>query len=391
MRDFGVLPPEVNSAQMYAGPGAGPLLASASAWDGLAVQLDAFAARYSSEMSGLQGQIWSGGASNAMTDAAAPYIAWITATAEQAASTAGQARSAAAAYEAAFGATVPPAVVAANRALLATLVVTNFLGQNTPAIAAAEADYAEMWAQDTAAMYGYAVSASAATMLTSFGQPPQTTNSAAQSSQVGAVSHAAATAAGHSQSTLSQLMSAAPQDFANTSVAEGSATQDSGTSASTPLLTAFADFDEMDGVTTAAYIVPKTGFQGGSFAIALDQSGSQAPVLPPIQGSGATAQTATPTGLSGQLLASVGRAAPVGKLSVPPSWTTATPVARPTNEPAGSGAPGRLFLPPWAEQTRIPSGMPAVGQVTGSTRGGGNAVFRMKDRRYRMPRPLVGG
>ena len=46
--------------------------------------------------------------------------------------------------------TVPPAVVAANRAQLATLVATNVFGQNTPAIAATEAQYAEMWAQDAA-------------------------------------------------------------------------------------------------------------------------------------------------------------------------------------------------------------------------------------------------
>ena len=52
--------------------------------------------------------------------------------------------------------TVPPAVIAANRTLLMTLIATNVLGQNTAAIAAAETDYAEMWAQDVGAMYGYA-------------------------------------------------------------------------------------------------------------------------------------------------------------------------------------------------------------------------------------------
>jgi len=38
---------------------------------------------------------------------------------------------------------------------LASLVATNFFGQNAPAIAAAEAQYAEMWAQDVSAMGGY--------------------------------------------------------------------------------------------------------------------------------------------------------------------------------------------------------------------------------------------
>src|SRR5262249_31430655 len=43
-----------------------------------------------------------------------------------------------------------------NRTQLASLVATNLLGQNATAIAATEAQYAEMWAQDVAAIAGYA-------------------------------------------------------------------------------------------------------------------------------------------------------------------------------------------------------------------------------------------
>ena len=60
---------------------------------------------------------------------------------------AAQARAAAAAFETAFAATVPPPVVDANRSELATLVATNVFGQNTPAIAATEAQYSRMWAR----------------------------------------------------------------------------------------------------------------------------------------------------------------------------------------------------------------------------------------------------
>ncbi|AGL27159.1 PPE family protein [Mycobacterium tuberculosis CAS/NITR204] len=100
-----------------------------------------------------------------------------------------QARAAAAAFEAAFAMTVPPPAIAANRTLLMTLVDTNWFGQNTPAIATTESQYAEMWAQDAAAMYGYASAAAPATVLTPFAPPPQTTNA------TGLVGHATAVAA----------------------------------------------------------------------------------------------------------------------------------------------------------------------------------------------------
>ncbi len=65
-------------------------------------------------------------------------------------------------------------VIAANRVLLTTLIATNFFGQNTPAIAATEAQYMEMWAQDAAAMYGYAASSAHATVLSPYQSPPNT-------------------------------------------------------------------------------------------------------------------------------------------------------------------------------------------------------------------------
>ena len=402
MSDFGALPPEINSARMYAGPGSGPLLASAAAWDALAAQLETFGAGYSAEISSLQGESWSGGASTAMAAAAAPYIAWITATAGQAEQTAGQARAAAAAYEAAVAATVPPAVVLANRTLLATLVATNFFGQNTPAIAATEADYAEMWAQDATAMYAYAMSASAAATLTSFSEPPQTTNPA--------VSQGLESSIGHSHSTLSQLMSAVAQRlqtlgsgrFPNAATAESSATEDSATSTSTsgPLITAVTDFDELDASTILTFAIPKTVFQGGSFSLAASQTGGQASALPaipaPSAGAATTASTTAPTDLSGTVLASTGRAAPIGRLSVPPGWTAATPAAGPTTEPPALAETGFRALPPWTHPTDTPTntsaGIPAAGRIDNAAgRRGGNVVFRMRDRRYRMPRPTLGG
>lgn len=169
--DFGVLPPEINSARMYSGPGSTPLMAAASAWEKLATELHATATSYSSVIATITSDEWLGPASMWMATAAIPYVGWLRNTAAQAGQAAIQARSAASAYETALAMTVPPGVIAANRNQIMSLITTNVLGQNTPAIAANEAQYGEMWAQDTAAMEAYAGSSAAAATLTPFSSP----------------------------------------------------------------------------------------------------------------------------------------------------------------------------------------------------------------------------
>ncbi|ORB60078.1 hypothetical protein BST45_20470, partial [Mycobacterium shinjukuense] len=149
------MPPEINSARIFAGAGPGPLLSAAAAWEGLASDLRASAASFDSVIAGLTSGPWAGPSSVAMAAAAAPYVGWLSAAAGQSELAASQARAAATAFETALSATVHPAAVTANRVLLGLLVATNLLGQNTPAIAATEFDYVEMWAQDVAAMVGY--------------------------------------------------------------------------------------------------------------------------------------------------------------------------------------------------------------------------------------------
>jgi PPE-repeat protein len=78
-----------------------------------------------------------------MSAATAPYLAWLDATAAQAEQPAPKPSPG----DRLLAMTVAPTVVAANRAQLAMLVATNMFGQNTPAIAATEAQYAEMGAR----------------------------------------------------------------------------------------------------------------------------------------------------------------------------------------------------------------------------------------------------
>jgi PPE-repeat protein len=326
-----------------------------------------------------------------MVAAATPYVAWTTATAAQALQAANQARAVAAAYETAFAATVPPAAVAANRIQFATLIATNFFGQNTPAIAATEAAYAEMWAQDAAAMYGYAGSASPAAELTPFTQPPPTTNPVGQTSQSAAVTQAAGTAA-ESHLNPIQAISAVPQQVHTLSTAGTTGTSGPDSSA---LLTGVSDFNTITGPGGGfASATARTAGVVGDFVNEVNlygiQSGAAAPPPPP------PAPTGT-VGVSSPMLVSVGKAAPVGNLSTPQAWAaTATKMASPATPPLQlPGTDVRAVPAAAAEPAANPAGgaPPAsVGPMQGmAERHGGSPVFRMKDRRFRMPRPAAGG
>jgi PPE-repeat protein len=199
---------KVNSGRIYAGPGVGPLLTAASAWDELANELQSAADDFESVVSGLTSDPWQGPASASMGAAAAPQTQWLRTTAAQATQAGSQAKAAASAYESAYSMTVPPSDVAANRAQLMTLQATNLLGQNTAAIAANEVEYGEMWAQDVAAMYSYAGAAKSASQVTPFTAPQQATNQGGLASQSAAVGQAAGTSAGNAQSTMSAVPSA---------------------------------------------------------------------------------------------------------------------------------------------------------------------------------------
>lgn len=151
-------------------------MAAAAAWDRLADELETTATAYSSLILELTGLPWRGTAADAMVASVLPFVSWLSSTAALAEQAAIQASAAAAAFDSAFALTVPPPVIAANRALLTALVATNWFGQNSPAIATAEAHYAEMWVQDATAMHEYAAAATVASVLTPFTPPPKVTN-----------------------------------------------------------------------------------------------------------------------------------------------------------------------------------------------------------------------
>lgn len=359
MLDFGALPPEVNSGRMYVGAGSGPLLAAAAAWDELAAELQATGASYNSAVEALAAGPWTGPSSIAMAAAAAPYVAWINATGAQAEAAGAQAKLAAGAYEAAFAATVPPPVIAANRALLATLIATNILGQNTPAIAATEAQYMEMWAQDAAAMYGYAASSATASQLTPFAEPPQTTNQSAAPMQAAAVTQSHTLSSANTAAHLSQLNSTV-QPALQLSSNAGSGTSGA---ASTPTLTlpsAVNNWNEFWSVLTGPYspqswsTIPGGPFLSFGQAYAWGQNGQSAAAylagpkaisgaLAPLASGGVKPMLSSAVGAA-PVTGSMGKAALVGSMSVPQGWTEAAPSIRtlaqvlPTNMAAAPAA-----------------------------------------------------
>jgi PPE-repeat protein len=370
--DYGALPPEINSARMYSGSGSDSMLTAAMAWDGLAADLQSAASSYGSVISGLTDDSWVGPSSTAMEAAATPYVEWLNSAAGEAEQTAGQARAAAAAYQTAFAMTVPPTTISANRTQLASLTATNTLGQNSAAIAANEAQYGEMWAQDATAMYTYAGNSAAASTLTAFTTPPSTTNPAGPASQAAATTQAASTSTGTSaQSTLSQLLSTITttlQGLASPSSSSSSASGLSGllssllgtssSAASTTTTGVLGDLGLSDfslgGLLEQYAFLP--GFFGMFMAISplgalMDTPIGTALSTPPVLandvagaadgaadavGGAEAAEGAWGSGLAADVggyadlgdLAGLGQAASVGALSVPPSWGwAATPQA----------------------------------------------------------------
>ena len=374
--DFIFLPPEINSARMYAGPGSGSLLAAAGSWDSLAAELGITAQTYESVLSGLTSLHWRGPAADAMSAAVAPYMGWLHITAEQTRQTAMQAREAAAAYELAHAMTVPPPAVTANRAQLAALIATNILGQNTAAIAATEAQYAEYWAQDAAAMYGYAASSAAAAQLTPFSPPKQTTNAAGLTAQNAAVTQANASAA--ASSPVSQAVAAVSQPAQAIPPA-------------LPGILGDIDFTLLNGIQAVATGLSSTYFMEATSAGVLASEKLLGIPLPNFSPPPAAALRGAASSLGGgaglgNVTAVLARAGTLGPMSVPASWSA------PSSSHVAALQPAGMTTLPGTDETVASGypGYPGMPAGTGSRALGGGPP-RYGVRLTVMPRPPAAG
>jgi PPE-repeat protein len=386
--DFASRPPEINSALIYSGAGAGPLMAASSAFNNLSSELSSNAASYESVISQLTGSEWTGPSSEAMSAAAQPYITWLSTTSGQLRVAATQATASAAAYETAFSASIPPPVILANRTTLAALVATNILGQNTPAIAANEALYGEFWAQDAAAMYGYASSASAASAtLTPLTPPAQTTNPAGQGQQASAVSNAVGSNGTTStlNNTLGNLQNAVSSSANPAAALPAQDTVGSVLSALNGLFGAPIVSNSIYnvGVTLAwntammTATLPLLGhfLAGSPFGVTISDTAPLGAGL----GFGTTLAGAGESLGGGATLAGMGSASSVGGMSVPAGWSAATPEVAAVGDAtlAGSG---------WTAAADETAGMGGGGGMNGVMPGmasaGGKGGMGMAGPRY---------
>lgn len=447
--DFGALPPEINSGRMYLGPGPASLLAAAAGWESLATELTDGAGGYQAVIASLTDASWLGPASMEMAAAVMPYISWMATTAEHCGQVATQATAAAAAFDTAHAMTVPPPLVAANRARLMALIATNIFGQNTPAIMSTESEYSEMWAQDAAAMYSYAANSASASALSPLPSPPQLTNPDA--GHVGAVTQAAAARSGGS-TTTGQFASLAPQAFSTPSsssstgvsqaaMGTGASLGSSGASAPLSSLSSLTGATSKgatksagtgagaaSGVASALAAAPAAGGTTGEMAsdaaglgadgagliadgggigmdldglgmdyqgLALDYAGAGS--ISAAEGSGGigniggAAGSGNPApfaGLGQSASASVGQASSLSTLSVPPSWAATVSSINPLPALNASTVPGGMGAAHATSPAPTVSKLPLGGMVG---RGSEGAVQRVGIRVSLIPHSPVAG
>jgi PPE-repeat protein len=361
---------------------------------------------YQSEIVSLTAGPWLGPSSALMAAAAAPYMAWTRITAAQAEQTADQVKAAAAAYETAFAEMVPPPAIAANRSLLMALIATNLFGQNTPAIATAEAQYAEMWAVDAAAMYGYAAASALATTLAPFTSPPQSTSAGGPAMQAAAVGQNAGVSAANVQGAVAsaqQALSAVPATLTSLATPAAAPAQ-----ALSPL-----DLVDLLGSLSGIFVDPEISAAGlaadttlGTTALPYDIGGYYIGIhtdnivsgwagIQTWPGMASVPPSPFPviTNLAGGSAVSAGlaEAKTIGGLSVPPTWTAETTMIRPLAVALPAASVGTAAEVSAASSGSLFSQLALAGMAGRAMAGTGGGAGGGPGRRERIGAPTTMG
>jgi PPE-repeat protein len=244
-----------------------------------------------------------------------------------------------------------------------------------------------MWAQDAAAMYGYAGSSATAATVKAFTPPPETSNPAAQAIQGSAVTQANTASTGSGvQSTLQQTISSVPSALKQLTSPLSAAANPQG---------AFGDFlDFLDGADGNSFGT----FLNSSLVNGVVSGSYVSPALVESAPGGAGV-----TGLIGQPPAALAAAAPnvavsvntgstlVGRLSVPPAWTAAAQVANHSGVTYAGGGWTNAVGPSGGGTGAVPAGLPGMPGASAGKSGGFGHGPRYGNRLTVMGRPLSGG
>lgn len=301
-------PPEVISGAIYAGAGAGPLLAAAAALNSLATELGTTATGWTNELAMLTGSAgWTGTGASAATASAQTYISWLTTTQAEVEQAATQATASAAAFETAYMSVASPAVIAANRAAYAAALAAMPFSAAT--VATLETQYDAMWAQDVAAMGVYQSTSLAASAVPAIVGPDGSVNAISTAAP-------AATAAATPAATSASSLFSSVDGFLGTPSVENTINGAVNTSA----------WFVMNAIPTAISLGHTLGSVPSiavSDVVPADGAGiTEGLMVGSVSGGGIGMGGAG--GLAGAASsASLGEASMVGKLSVPPGWSAA--------------------------------------------------------------------
>jgi PPE-repeat protein len=220
--------------------------------------------------------------------------------------------------------TVPPPLITANREQLMSLAATNLLGQNSAAIEALQAEYAEMWAQDAAAMFGYAAASESASALLAFTAPTPAADPGGPA--------AAAAAAG--QTAMELMSSISGQTLQGLAALLAPVSSVPASAAAITLPTPIGDLDiaaTYIAITATASLSLSAVNTARPWIFGYGHTGTTPDdaAVQPTQGSAlGSRHVAGPSMDAGAPTAGVGQAALVGALTVPHSWTVAAPEIR---------------------------------------------------------------
>jgi PPE-repeat protein len=355
--DFLALPPEVTSALINSGPGAGSLIEASAAWQRVGNELDNSVSTYTAVLSSLM-ESWDGPSSAAMVQAVQPYITWLRNTAQQSQQMATSAQAAATAFNSARSVVVPLAAVTANRTRLAQLLATNGFGRNLPAIAATEDQYQAMWANNSAALSRYQAATAQALDLQQFTSPPAIADPAGTAAQATAAPAAATTPAAPTLGSIFDIFAPGTNTTGEglsglLNLFSGSAGSSFGSLLNSNLVTTGivnSTFSSGFPINLLSYVAQATSAQalqsvGGDIGAGLSEG--EAALGPGIGSLGELGAA----GLEAPA-ATMGVAVTMGKLSVPPAVVGLLPASQAPVQLASAASPlpagdaGLPFLPP---------------------------------------------